>query len=467
VRLPVLAAGALLVAGCGNLDLLNTNAPTVETLTGSPSRAVLARAATGIFSNAFNDVATEIQFYALYGREGYNLLGNDPRETGEQIRGPADPTGRNSGIWIGQYSAIRSINTYLAALPQASGLSPEELKGSSGFAKTLKAWHIHRLAVRTGALGVPLDVDQPITAPPAPFVSFQAALDAAGDLMDEAFADLQGGGSAFPFTMAPGYAGFGTPATFATFNRALAAKMAVHRATFVDCNACWAEAATAIGQSFITTSGLPGSLATGVYYAYSSASGEPANPIAEPLTSNRFWVHPSIISGAQTQPGGEPDARLTSKVIDAGRTRALNELSSNYKVIAYNDESNPAAANLDADIAWITNEELLLLRAEIRWNTGDPAGAIADLDLVRQAAGGLGPSGLTPASSTDAFVTELLYNRLYSLMWSQGTRWMDARRYDRLDTIPIDRPGDTIYQNMIVPAAECDSRGLPSPCTPL
>ena len=102
VRLPALAAGALLVAACGNLDLLNTNAPTVETLTGSPTRAVLARAATGIFANAFNDIATEIQFYALYGREGYNLLGNDPRETGEQIRGPADPTGRNSGIWIGR-----------------------------------------------------------------------------------------------------------------------------------------------------------------------------------------------------------------------------------------------------------------------------------------------------------------------------------------------------------------------------
>jgi hypothetical protein len=467
VRLPALAAGALLVAACGNLDLLNTNAPTVETLTGSPTRAVLARAATGIFANAFNDIATEIQFYALYGREGYNLLGNDPRETGEQIRGPADPTGRNSGIWIGQYSAIRTINTYLASLPQASGLSPEELKASTGFAKTMKAWHIHRLAIRTGALGIPLDVDQPITAPPAPFVSFQAALDAAGDLMDEAFADLQGGGAAFPFTMAPGYAGFGTPATFGQFNRALAAKMAVHRATFVDCNACWAEAATALGQSFITTTGLPGSLATGVYYSYSTASGEPTNPVSEPLTSNRYWVHPSIVSGAQTQPGGAPDRRLTSKVTDAGRTRSLNELSSNYKPTLFNSAANPAVADLGADVPWITNEELLLLRAEIRWNTGDKAGAIADLDLVRQHAGGLGPSGLTPASSDDAFVTELLYNRLYSLMWSQGTRWIDARRYDRLNTLPIDRPGDTIYQNMIVPAAECDSRGLPSPCTPL
>jgi hypothetical protein len=128
VTIPALIAGAIALGACGDLDIKNTNAPTVEELTGTPSRAVLARTATGIFSQAFNDVGTEIQFYALYGREGYNLLGNDPRETGEQIRGPADPTGRHAGVWINLYSAIRTIDTYLAALPEASGLSPAEVK---------------------------------------------------------------------------------------------------------------------------------------------------------------------------------------------------------------------------------------------------------------------------------------------------------------------------------------------------
>lgn len=467
VRLPALVAGAILVASCSNLDLVNTNAPTVETLTNAPSKAVLARAATGIFAQAFNDVATEIQFYALYGREGYNFQGNDPRETGEQIRGPADPTGRHGGIWIGQYSAIRTVNAYLAALPTASGMTPQEISASSGFAKTMKAWSMHRLAIRTGDLGIPIDVDQPITAPPAPFVSFQAALDAAGALMDEAYTELQAGGSTFPFTMAPGYAGFGTPATFAEFNRALAAKMAVHRATFVNCAACWAQASTYIDNSFITTSGLPNSLIDGVNYAYSTAAGEPANPISEPLTSNRFWVHPSIVTGAQTQVNGDPDARLTSKVIDAGRTRNLNDLSSNYKLIRYNSEADPSAADLGAPIPWINNEELILLRAEIRWNTGNKQGAVDDINLIRQHAGNLGPAAITAGSADDDFVTELLYNRLYSLLWQQGTRWLDARRYDRLNTIPIDRSGDTVYQNMIIPASECSARGLESPCTPL
>jgi hypothetical protein len=460
-------SGVLLASACTDLDIINTNAPTVETLTGSPTRAIMARAATGIFSQAYNDVGTEIQFYALYGREGYNLLGNDPRETGEQIRGPQDPTGRNSGIWLGPYSAIRTINTYLTALPVATGLSEAEVRASAGFAKTLKAWHLHRLAIRSGELGIPLDVDRPITAEPAPFVSFANALEAASSLMDEALADLNAGGTAFPFTMAPGYTGFSTPATFAQFNRALKAKMLVHRATFVNCTTCWGEANTAMNASFVTTTGLPGSLTTGVVYFYSTAAGEPTNPVSEPLTNDRLWVHPSIISGAQERADGSPDLRLTQKVMAAGRTRNLNDLIGTYKPILFNSATNPAAANLGAPIPWINNEELLLLRAEIRWNTNDRQGAIDDINLVRQHAGGLDATSLTAGSSTDAFVTELLYNRLYSLMWQQGTRWLDARRYDRLDDLPVDRAGDSRFQNMIVPAAECDARGLASPCTPL
>jgi starch-binding outer membrane protein, SusD/RagB family len=460
-------AGAVLISACADLDIVNTNAPTVETLTGSPTREVLARAATGIFAQAFNDVGTEIQFYALYGREGYNLLGNDPREVDEQIRGPRDPTGRNSGIWLGPYAAIRTINTYLAALPNSSGLSATELRASAGFAKTLKAWHLHRLAVRTGQLGIPIDVDRSINDEPAPFVSFDAAMAAASALMDEALADLNAGGGAFPFIVAPGFTGFTTPATFTQFNRALAAKMLVHRATFLSCETCWVQAATALGESFVTDAGLPGSLGVGVYYAYSTSSGEPTNPVSEPLANNRLWVHPSIVGGAQAQPGGAPDRRLTTKVLDSGRSVSIDELTGTHKPVLYNSATNPAAADLGAPIPWISNEELLLLRAEVRWHMGNRAGAVADLDAVRLHAGGLAASGLTAASSDAAFVDELLYNRLYSLMWSQGTRWIDARRYGRLGDLPLDRPGDAVFENMLVPAAECAARGLDAPCSPL
>jgi hypothetical protein len=460
-----LAAGiGILIAACNNFDVQNLNAPTAETLTSSPTRDVLGRAAIGIQTQTFIDLGAIIQQWGIYGREGWNLLGNDPRETGEEIRGPQDPGGRAGGIWGGEYQAIRSINVYLAALAHASSLTPEESKAALGFAETMEAWHLHVLAIRSGPTGIPIDVDRPISDPPAPLVSMDAAMTAASALFDKGFADLQAGGSSFPFSFVPGYAGFTTPAAFAQFNRALAAKLLVHRATFTSCAACWAQASTAIGQSFITATGLPASLKVGVYFGFTGAPGESSNPVSEALTSNRYWVHPSIITGAQLQPSGDPDLRLTTKTALAPAPRTLNNLTGTYKPVMYNDPST-LAPNLGAFVPWLTNEELLLLRAEIRWNTSDKAGAISDLDLVRVNAGGLAPTTLTASSADAAFVDELLYNRLYSLMWTQGTRWIDARRYGRTGSLPLDRAGDVVHPNMLIPSAECDARRLTVPCS--
>jgi hypothetical protein len=95
--LAVAVLGAVTLSSCRDLGVLNTNAPTEDQLTGAPSRAVLGRAAVGIQIEAFNDLAGEIQQWGIYGREVLNLLGNDPRETGEEMRGPQDPGGRAGG----------------------------------------------------------------------------------------------------------------------------------------------------------------------------------------------------------------------------------------------------------------------------------------------------------------------------------------------------------------------------------
>ena len=456
--------GALLLSSCANLDVPDTNAPTQDALTETPTRATLARTAVGIQTQTSLDLAAQIQQWGIYGRELYNLLGNDPRETGEEVSGPQDPGGRAGGEWANKYAGIRSINTYLAALPKA-GLTEAEVSASQGFANTLKAWYLHMLAVRSGPTGMPIDVDRPIDAEPAPLVGSQEAMEAASTLMDQALTELNAGGGAFPFNFVEGFEGFDTPATFAKFNRALAAKMLVHRATFYGCTACWAQAATAMAASFVTETGLPVTLRLGVYYGFTSTANETANPITETLDNNRYWIHPSIITGAQTRPNGEKDLRLTSKVALAPEPRTLNDLTGTYKPVMYNDPSDPSVPDLDANVPWITNEELLLLRAEIRWNTGDKPGAIADINLVRVNAGGLAPTLLTAGSTDDAFITELLYNRTYSLMWTQGTRWVDARRYNRLNTLPLDRAGDVVHPNMLIPSAECDARGLDVPCS--
>lgn len=464
----VTLAGALVMAGCGDsFDILNENQPTADELASNPSRAVLSRTATGIFSNNLTDVGGDIQMFTIYGREGYNLLGNDPRETGEVIRGPQDPGGRAGGNWLAKYQAIRTLNAYLGAVANTGNLSPAEISASLGFARTMKAFMFLRLTVRSGALGLPIDVDRPIDAEPAPFVSQARAFEYVVALLDSAKTDLQAGGTVFPFPIAPGFEIANTPGSFLQFNRGIKARAEVFRATFVSCGAtCWQSALTALGESFLTTTGLPGTLSSGMYWGYGAGAPEPTNPITENLTAQRYYVHPSLAALAQTQPGGAPDSRWTSKMRTV-TLKELNGVSSTFKPVMYNNNAGgTSVANLGADIPIIKNEELLLLRAEANLGLGNKAAAITDINLVRVNSGGLAATTLTAASSDDAFITEILYNRLMSLLWEQGVRWIDARRYNRLATLPIDRPGDQVFPSFLVPSGECDARGFPVPCTP-
>src|SRR2546421_3800802 len=132
------------------------------------------------------------------------------------------------------------------------------------------------------------------------------------------------------------------------------------------------------------------------------------------------------------------------------------------------------AADAGHPIPIIKNEELVLLRAEAEWFTGAKALALADLNNVRQNSGLLPPSTLTIASTDAEFITALLYERRYSLLWEQGTRWIDARRFGLLATIPAAVTNGNVPEVMPVPSTECDARNLTSTtigdiitCTPL
>jgi hypothetical protein len=296
-------AGMVLIGACRSFEVANENAPTTDQLEGNPTRAILARSATGIFTGVTgvipgvggNDVGGEIQQYGIYGRELYNLAGNDPRETGEELRGPQDPGGRGGAGWPNIYAHIRSINLYLRGVTNSTELSEVEKHAAAGFAKTIKAYHFHRLIVRTGLLGIPMDVDRAISDEPAPFVSETDAYAAIVALLDEAKADLLAGGGDFPFVFAPGWTGFTTPADFLRFNRGLLARVQVNRALLNGCGGpCFTAALTALSESFITTASLPLALTTGVYIAFDQAAGEPTNPITENLTALRYYVDPSI-----------------------------------------------------------------------------------------------------------------------------------------------------------------------------
>ena len=82
------------------------------------------------------------------------------------------------------------------------------------------------------------------------------------------------------------------------------------------------------------------------------------------------------------------------------------------------------------------------------------------LDLIRTTSGGLAP--YSGPVTQQALIDELLYNRRYSLLFEGGHRWIDLRRFGRLDELPMDLPAHNIQSRFPYPEAECLAR-VPAP----
>jgi hypothetical protein len=78
--------------------------------------------------------------------------------------------------------------------------------------------------------------------------------------------------------------------------------------------------------------------------------------------------------------------------------------------------------------------------------------AVDAINIIRTAAG---IGNYTGATSQEALINEILYQRRYSL-WAEpwGHRWIDARRYNKLNEIPTSYDGGTIFTQFPHPQSE-------------
>jgi hypothetical protein len=311
-----------------------------------------------------------------------------------------------------------------------------------------------------------VDVGRTIAAAPAPFVSEDSVYGYAIGLLTDAYAKLQANASVgFPFPLPSGYAGFDQPATFATYVKALTAKANVLRATAGCGSPCYTAALSALTGSFIDGND-PASLQEGVYFDFSNAPNDQANDLSEPLNGVRYFADSAILYQKAQKNGNVTDLRLTSKTAlataDAPQSIPSVDITGTLKFTRYFANGQPDPAH---SIPIIKNEELILLRAEAEYETGNVGAALSDLNFVRVNSGGLAP--LTGFANNAAFIDALSYEREFSLLWEQGTAWIDARRFNRLSTIPPGVTSGSVPAVMPIPAAECAARNLPGSCTPL
>ena len=444
-RLLALALGASLAAtACSDLTVPDYNNPSIEDLTTNATPTTIAQAAQGMLIGARSYMGSQngyVSLLGIVGRESYNFDPADTRFITEMLIGPLDPGSPAFGgnLFSLRYRNIRLGNVILAALAPVAGLTAEQKEAVRGFVKTIQAHDLLMVINTRHDLGAPIDVDIEATGAPAPIASRADVFARIASLLDEANTHLAAAGAAFPFSLGPGFAGFSTPATFRQVNRALRARVDVYLGNYT-------SALTALGASFLDPAA---SLDLGAYHAFSTTSGDAENNLFDP-NGRAILAHPSIVTDAQLQPGGAPDARVGRKVTTLAAPRTVQGVTTNVMFTVYDSPSAP--------IPIIRNEELILLRAEARWFTGDKAGAIADINLIRTQSGGLAPTTLTVASTDDAFVTELLYNRRYSLLFEGGHRWIDARRFNRLATLPLALPSHTVPARFPFPEAECLAR---------
>jgi len=194
---------------------------------------------------------------------------------------------------------------------------------------------------------------------------------------------------------------------------------------------------TAVSQSFLNQAG---SIDLGVYNVFSSGNHDLANGLSQATASAINLAHRMVKDSAELQSGSSlRDKRFLAKVADRGDPAKPDPLGLACLKSALSWTRYPTP---NSSLPIIRNAELILLRAEAEWfaAAANKPQAISDINLIRQTSGGLATTTVTVVSSDSMFVNEILKQRLYSLLYEGGHRWIDMRRRGRLSQVLIDRP---------------------------
>ncbi|SMD35139.1 Starch-binding associating with outer membrane [Reichenbachiella faecimaris] len=409
-----------ILSGCEIDDQVNPNNQSLEAVLLDAKHVDLNNLVTGILARMRESHDTYVTSSGTLARELY-LFDADPRNRTDLLGANEDQTVLDNntfyttGPWNERYRTIKNCNILVEAAENANeSVSTAERNGYIAFANTIKAHQFLLLITYFNDNGIRLDV-----ADPDNLGTIQGKSTVYGEIvsiLDDAETTL--GSAEFAFTLTSGFEGFDTPATFATFNNALAARAELYAGNY-------ANAITELGGSFID---LAGDLTVGPKMSFSTAGADILNGLfkSPDQNGNQIVVNNGHINDAETG-----DLRVSNKMAPRVSATTSSGVGGTHETRLYATNISPV------DI--IRNEELILIQAEamIMRNTGsDLADAVTALDIIRNAAN-IGPyTGLV--NQTD-LIDEMLHQRRYSL-WGEGHRMADLRRFDRLNeaNVPVD-----------------------------
>ncbi len=413
-------------------DLNNSETSDFET---NLTQADLQDLVGGVLYSSRVRLGTYFDAVGVIGREFYRFSGSEPRFTSDLLGKENAVLDNNTfyvtGPWAARYRTVKNANLifgYLDSQDLSEEFTDQEINATKGFLKTMIGYELLLNLNLTYQSGIRVDVADENNL--GAFLSYDASLAAIRGFLEDGATDLQNGGADFPFVLSSGFSGFNTPLEFLKVNKAISARVAAYQG---DASATLAF----LEDSFLSLSG--DDLNTGVYYNFSQNQTDILNPMYFSVVglsaAAARVVQPSFIIDA------EPGDNRLDKVAQLDEPLILDGLSGDFAVFRYK-------SNVD-DIPIIRNEELILLYAEANI-TVDPDEAVRALNIIRDSAG---LDDYTGPNDTESLIEELLMQRRYSL-YAEGHRWIDVRRYNRLDELPLDRPDDDVFTQFPIPLTE-------------
>lgn len=420
----------------GHLD--DPNNPSVDEVLTNANKAQLQNLVSGLEIRHRGSTIGFVNVIGTFGREIYPMRASDPRNMrdllglAEGANAETDPSFRGGGtVWNSPYATIKQASTLMIAAQNTGVVNEQQKNGYLGFAKTIKAFqYLIPLLTQSKANGIRIDVDDPQN--PGPFLPFDQAMARIRALLNEAQTDLSNAGSSFHFTLTDGFASFNTPATFIKLNRAIDARAAMFAED-------WPGALQSLEDAKPFFQLDPGRevMYKGANFVYTGPP-DAFNPFYYPEnaeTNQIEMVHPSMITDAEAG-----DQRVVNKFFKRDNPLTQQGLTAEYQDIRYESNMSP--------VPWLRNEELILIYAEAKAQTNKPSEAVDAINLVRNT------WGLPDFNSADkdTIIDQILYERRYSLWYEFGTRWFDAKRYDKLNLLPTD--GGKIFKFYARPLSE-------------
>ena len=441
----VLFPAVLGFTACNPLQLdevLDPNNPSLASVETNATKEQVQFLLTGLEASHRNYVVNISQAWNTFGREIWYLNASDPRFQTDWLGQAGRVPDRayfgfgttGGGSWASPYQAIKQADVLISSSNGSTLLVDAEKKAVSGFAKMIQGYQFMIPANFVYENGIRIDVKDPLK--PGKFVKYEEALNHIKSVLDQADQDLAAAGSgAFPLRLTPGFAAYNTIPNLRKVNKAILARLNAYRKD-------WQGILTALDGSFME---MGGNLNAGPSHPFLGPPDgfNPLFYLPNAAVNTIIVVHPSMIDDAT--PG---DLRVSRKFFKRNTpvvvTTDATPLSALYQDARWTTNTAP--------IPFIRNEELILLKAEAHANLGQTTEAVNAINVIRNAAA---IGNYTGATTKDALINEILYQRRYSL-WAEpwGHRWIDARRYNKLNEIPTSYDKGTIFKQFPHPQAE-------------